>query len=132
VQSDALNFFMPFRRLEPNHENQLTRALLVVLRLSPMAHTVWLRLVAPDHNLPALPVATFQTQMRSVRHAGDADEPVALASVFLTPEVPLTGGGVVTESDRGQVLDAVITTAARCSSWWRTRSQRMTTVRRAS
>jgi len=46
---DALNFFLPFRRLEPNHENQLTRALLVVLRLSPMAHTAWLRLVAPDN-----------------------------------------------------------------------------------
>jgi hypothetical protein len=24
---DAFNFFLPFRRLEPNHENQLTRAL---------------------------------------------------------------------------------------------------------
>ena len=32
VESDALNFFLPFRRLEPNHENQLTRALLVGLR----------------------------------------------------------------------------------------------------
>ena len=45
MESDALNFFMPFRRLEPNHENQLTRALLVVLRFSPMAHAAWLRLV---------------------------------------------------------------------------------------
>jgi hypothetical protein len=46
VESDALNFFLPFRRLEPNHETQLTRALLVVLRYSPMAHAAWLRLVA--------------------------------------------------------------------------------------
>lgn len=108
VESDALNFFMPFRRLEPNHENQLTRALLVVLRLSPMAHGVWLRLVARDRDLQSLPVATFQTQTHAVRQAGDEDEPAALVSVFLTPERPLPGDRVITESDRGQVLDAVI------------------------
>jgi hypothetical protein len=108
VESDALNFFMPFRRLEPNHENQLTRALLVVLRFSPMAHAAWLRLVARDLDLQGLPVASFHTQTRSVRHAGDEDEPADLVSVFLAPEAPLSGGGVITESDRGQVLDAVI------------------------
>lgn len=80
----------------------------MVLRFSPMAHAAWLRLVARDLDLQRLPVATFQTQTRSVRHAGDKDEPADLASVFLTPEAPLSGGGVITESDRGQVLDAVI------------------------
>ena len=99
---------MPFRRLEPNHENQLTRALLVVLRFSPMAHAAWLRLVARDLDLQRLPGRDFPTQTRSVRHAGDEDEPADLVSVFLTPEAPLSGGGVITESDRGQVLDAVI------------------------
>jgi len=44
AETNALNFFTPYRRLEPNHENQLTRALLAILRLSPMAHTAWLRL----------------------------------------------------------------------------------------
>lgn len=43
-----------------------------------------------------------------MRHAGDEDEPADLISVFLTPEAPLSGGGVITESDRTQVLDAVI------------------------
>jgi hypothetical protein len=108
VELDALNFFMPFRRLEPNHENQLTRALLVILRLSPMAHAAWLRLMSADHDLHGLPVATFLTQTRALRQAGDRDEPAALVSVFLAPEAPLSGGGVITESDRGQVLDAVI------------------------
>ncbi len=108
MESDALNFFRPFARLEPSHENQLTRALLVVLRFSPMAHAAWLRLVARDSDLSRLPLATFQTQTRAVRQAGDEDEPADLVSVFLTPEAPLTGAGIVTESDRGQVLDAVI------------------------
>src|SRR3954451_3577958 len=99
VESDALNFFTPFRRLEPNHENQLTRALLVVLRLSPMAHAAWLRLVASGLDLQRLPVATFHTQTRSVRHGGAEDEPADLVSVFLTPEAPLSGTGVITESN---------------------------------
>ena len=105
---DALNFFTPFHRLEPNHENQLTRALLVVLRFSPIAHSAWLRLVAPDRELRTLPVAAFDTQRRAVRQAEEADEPAELISVFLAPEEPLAGAGVVTESDRGQVLDAVV------------------------
>ena len=72
---DALNFFLPFRRLEPNHENQLTRALLVVLRLSPMAHTAWLRLVAPDRELQRLPVASYDTQCRAVRDGEEGGGP---------------------------------------------------------
>src|SRR5205814_1262690 len=68
----------------------------------------WLRIVAPERELQQLPVADFDTQRRAVRHAGEADEPADLISVFLTPERRLTGGGVVTESDRGQVLDGII------------------------
>jgi hypothetical protein len=93
VESDALNFFMPFRRLEPNHENQLTRALLVVLRLSPMAHAAWLRLVARDRDLQRLPVATFRTQTRAVRHAGDAEEPADLISCSSRRRHRSTAGG---------------------------------------
>jgi len=108
VTRDPLNFFSPFERLPPNHENQLTRALLVVLTMSPAAHAVWLRFVAPDRQLQWLPLATFAIQRRAVRHASPEAEPADLISVFLAPEEPLSGGGVVTESDRGQVLDAVI------------------------
>lgn len=108
MDHDPLNFFSPFDHLEPNHENQLTRALLVVLSLSPMAHTVWLRLVAPERELQQLPPADYTTQRRAIREAEDGDDPADLVSVFLAPEKPLTGGGIVTESDRGQVLDAII------------------------
>jgi hypothetical protein len=43
---DPLNFFEPFESLPPTHENQLTRGFLVVLRLVPIAHAVWLRMVS--------------------------------------------------------------------------------------
>jgi hypothetical protein len=34
---DPLNFFEPYESLPPTHENQLTRAFLIVLRLVPIA-----------------------------------------------------------------------------------------------
>lgn len=108
MDRDVLNFFSPFERLEAGHENQLTRALLVLLRLSPLAHVAWLRLVDPARRLYELPPARFDTQRAAVRLAGKGDEPVELVSVFLAPEEPVSGGGIVTETDRGQVLDAII------------------------
>ena len=107
---DHLNFFQPYRSLPAGHENQLTRALLVVLRMSPMAHAAWLRLVNVELQLQrqAAPVR-FDTQTRAVRRAVDSDAPADLISVYLTPERRLDqADGVITESDRGQVLDAVI------------------------
>lgn len=108
MTSDQLNFFSPFERLPPNHENQLTRALLVVLRLSPAAHATWLRFVAPERQLQYLPVGKFRTQRRVLHQASPDAESADLVSVFLAPEQPLSGAGIVTESDRGQVLDAII------------------------
>jgi hypothetical protein len=107
VDRDPLNFFQPFERLPAGHENQLTRALLVALRLSPMAHECWLARAAPGRHVYELPSATFATQSRAVKVARNADEAVPLISVFLTPNEPL-GEGVIVESDRGQVLDAII------------------------
>jgi hypothetical protein len=74
-----------------------------------MAHAAWLRLVAPERHRQQLPVAEFRTQTRAVRYAEEEDEPADLVSVFLTPEAPLSSDdGVITESDRTQVLDAVV------------------------
>jgi hypothetical protein len=53
VEQDIhLNFFEPSERLPPNHENQLTRALLPVLQLSPAVHQTWLARAVPEHRLP--------------------------------------------------------------------------------
>jgi hypothetical protein len=105
---DPLNFFSPYERLPAGHENQLTRALLLLLRMSPLAHVEWLRLTSPDHSLRTLPPPDFDTQRRVVRTAGDVTEQAELISVFLAPEQPQAGVGDVVESDRGQVLDAII------------------------
>src|ERR1700759_3022075 len=105
VERDALNFFEPFERLPPNHENQLTRALLLVLRLSPIAHESWLARAAPGRHLHELPVAVFNTQRRVVRVESDAEDHVPVISVFLAPNQPLGEDVIVRESDRLQVLD---------------------------
>ena len=107
MDRDPLNLFQPFEKLPAGHENQLTRALLVILRMSPMAHAVWLRQAAPDLQLQVLPVASYETQRGAIRVSSDAEEPAPLISVFLTPKQPLEAGSV-TESDRLQVLDAII------------------------
>jgi hypothetical protein len=108
MERDALNFFEPFERLPPNHENQLTRALLLVLRLSPIAHESWLARAAPGRRLHELPVAVFNTQRRAVREGSSAEDQVPVISVFLAPNQPLGEDIIVKESDRLQVLDAVI------------------------
>lgn len=108
MERDPLNFFSPYERLAAGHENQLTRALLVLLRMSPISHAEWLRMVAPERSLGMLPPASFATQRRAVRDPQEDDEPAELVSVFLAPEKPQSGGGVVAESDRGQVLDGII------------------------
>jgi hypothetical protein len=108
VERDALNFFEPFERLPANHENQLTRALLLVLRLSPVAHESWLARAAPGRRLPELPVAVFTTQRRAVRIETSAEDQVPIVSVFLAPSRPLGEDVIVKASDRLQVLDAVI------------------------
>lgn len=66
MDADRLNFFQPFERLEPGHENQLTRALVLVLRLSPLAHATWLARLKTGKRLLELPGAQFATQRRAI------------------------------------------------------------------
>jgi len=106
-----LNFFVPFERAAAWHENQLTRALLVVLRYSPMAHQTWLRLVAPEQQLHDLSKAEFATQRQRVLGA-DAEVPegetVPGISVWLAPDATQVSAPIE-PSDRQQVLDGIVT-----------------------
>lgn len=106
-----LNFFVPFERAPAWHENQLTRALLVVLRNSPMAHQTWLRLVAPELNLQELSKAEFVTQRQRILPADvqvTDGEAIPGISVWLSPGASLATSPVE-PSDRQQVLDGIIT-----------------------
>lgn len=84
---NALNYFEPYEALPPHHENQLTRALVVVLKLSPMAHAAWLRRIDPTLVLHELPEVEWRVQRRDIVPPG-ADEPEGLrvASVFVSGE----------------------------------------------
>jgi len=105
-----LNFFSPYENAAAWHENQLTRALLVVLRYSPMAHQAWLCLVAPEKHLHDLSKADFATQRRRVLGT-DTEVPegevVPGISVWLAPDAA-QDSAPIKDSDRQQVLDGIV------------------------
>lgn len=107
---DHLNFFEPFENLPHHHENQLTRALLVLLRYCPAAHQAWLSLIDPGKKLHQLPRARFQTQRAQVLESGSGaatNEEIPGISVLCSADVTLAES-IILESDRGQVLDGII------------------------
>jgi len=106
-----LNFFVPYERAAASHENQLTRALLVVLRYSPMAHQAWLHLVAPKKFLHDLSKAEFAVQRQRVLGTDSEvseGEAVPGISVWLAPDAAPVSAPIET-SDRQQVLDGIVT-----------------------
>ena len=105
-----LNFFVPYEKAAAWHENQLTRALLVVLRYSPMAHQTWLRLVAPEKHLHNLSKADFATQRQRVLGSNTEmpeGEVVPGISVWLAPDAAQDIPSIK-DSDRQQVLDGIV------------------------
>ena len=117
---DPLNFFEPYESLPPTHENQLTRGFLVVLKLVPIAHAVWLRMVSdareggakPLPPLERLPTASFQTQTgkigsTSAAETGLDETSVYAISVLQAGELPSdeTPAG---PSERRAVFDGVV------------------------
>lgn len=105
---NALNYFEPYESLPAHHENQLTRALVVVLKLSPLAQAVWLRRVDPMLALHELPAVEWRVQRSAIVPASAVTDydGVRVISVFLSGE-RADVGGQVEASERGQVLDAV-------------------------
>lgn len=106
---DPLNFFEPYGDLPAHHENQLTRAFLVVLRISPAAHQAWLSLAAPNRKLYDLPKERrYDTQRwRMFDLPPEGDEPIDGISVLQAADLQAVGGPVQI-TDRGQVLDGIV------------------------
>jgi len=109
--TDHINYFEPYVRKEAHHEDQLTRAFLVVLKHVPVAHAAWLALVDESHRanegqgvdlLHRLSEPTFHTQVREI-----PDEVERVVSVVQTDE-RFAAEGDATKSDRSQILDGVV------------------------
>jgi hypothetical protein len=109
-----LNVFDPYRDLGRTHEDQLTRAAMIVLRLVPMARETLLRSIG-EPSQSELPDCAVDMQ---ATHIVDASEESAgggevkrgrLVSVFLTPDTePAESDGEVKDTSRGQRFDGVL------------------------
>jgi hypothetical protein len=108
VARDPLNYFEPYESFPPHHENQLTRALVFVLKLSPMAHAAWLRRVDGELVLHELPAVQWRVQRSLiVTPAATADfDDLRVISVFISGE-RTDEGGQVQATERSQILDAL-------------------------
>lgn len=109
-----LNVFEPYRELASHHEDQLTRAAMIVLRMVPLARETLLRAIG-EGSQSGLPECSLDMQ---ATHVVDPDAPGGteeapprgrLVSVFLTPDIePFALAEEVTETDRGQRFDGVL------------------------
>jgi len=109
---DHLSYFEPYTRKEAHHEDQLTRAFIVVLKHVPVVHAAWLLLVDRAHRdnqgdgvppLHALPEPVFSTQVCTLPL-----EVERVVSVLQSDE-QYAAEDDATASERSQVLDGVIT-----------------------
>ncbi len=109
-----LNVFDPYRDLGRTHEDQLTRAAMIVLRLVPLARETLLRAIGEpgQSELPDCAVdmqATHIVDVSEESAAGGEVKRGRLVSVFLTPDTePAEGDGEVKDTSRGQRFDGVL------------------------
>ncbi len=109
-----LSVFEPYTDLARGHEDQLTRAAMIVLRLVPLARETLLHAIG-ERSLSELPDCTVDLQ---AHHLVDPTEEGAsngrvkrarLISVFLTPDFePPRIEQEIVETDRGQRFDGVL------------------------
>jgi hypothetical protein len=110
-----LNVFEPYRDLSRGHEDQLTRAAMIVLRMVPLARETLLAAIG-EGSQSRLPECVLDMQATHIVEppAGDRDNtaPVRrgrLVSVFLTPDIePFDLAEEITDTDRGQRFDGVL------------------------
>ena len=107
------NLYRGYERKTPGHEDNLTRAFLIVLRGVPLAHAVWLRLVDEGHRsnegdgVPSFDSLRDPTVLTQVSRLPDAVG--RIVSLVQTDEDYFADD--VTASDRRQVLDGVVSYA---------------------
>jgi hypothetical protein len=109
-----LNVFEPYRELGRAHEDQLTRAAMIVLRLVPMAREALLQAIG-EPSQSQLPDCVIDMQATNLvdpseeSAAGGEVQRKRLVSVFLTPDTePVDISPEITEIDRGQRFDGVL------------------------
>jgi hypothetical protein len=109
-----LNVFEPYRDLPRGHEDQLTRAAMIVLRLVPLARETLLQAIGEpsQSRLPDCIVDMQATNIVDPSEEGASGGEVKrgrLVSVFLTPDTePFSLSKEITEIDRGQRFDGVL------------------------
>lgn len=109
-----LSIFRPYER-DAKHEDQLTRAALIVLKLVPLAHEAFLRL-AGCQPLSSLPVAAFAMQtgkLAAVAVDNEDCEVDELVSIFLAPHDNIEAPQPNLASERKARYDGVIQYGAR-------------------
>jgi hypothetical protein len=90
---ERLNYFKPFQSLKPNHEDQLTRAFLVVLRHVPLALSAFIDLVRESmekneggETLPPLSALANTTLEMRTQVSSITDKTGNLVSIVMTDE----------------------------------------------
>jgi hypothetical protein len=108
-----LNVFEPYRDLASHHEDQLTRAAMIVLRMVPLAREALLQAIG-EGSLSGLPECSLDMQATHVvdpepARSEEASARGRLVSVFLTPDIePFALAEEVSDTDRGQRFDGVL------------------------
>jgi len=102
-----LSIFRPYTG-DPRHEDQLTRAALIVLKFVPRAHDELLAMIGCSA-LSKLPSPRFDLQTEKLVPPSDGDGTVdKLVSVFLTPDEHVAGFDKVEASERRARYDGVV------------------------
>jgi hypothetical protein len=114
VANPHLNVFEPYAELGRGHEDQLTRAAMIVLRMVPLAREALLQAIG-EPGLSQLPDCVVDLQAAHLvdpaeeRCGAGAIRRARLVSLFLTPDFePPAIAGEIVETDRGQRFDGVL------------------------
>jgi hypothetical protein len=116
-----LNYFFPYQSKEDYHEDQLTRAFMVVLKHSPLIANVFYDMCKqkydetnnePSLKLPHLSSLVTEQWEFNTQKSNPLIETRQLVSVLITDQSLQSNNGGVARSDRSARYDGVITMGA--------------------